>query len=184
LQFASAVAVAALAFTAPAHADTPLGPTDAKLSVCFTPAQKCEPPIVAAIASAKNQIRVQAYNFTQKDILSALAEARKRGVDVEIILDKTNDRTKSGKAAYTGATYEANAGVPVWIDEHVAIAHNKVIVIDGRLVIGGSFNYTDSAEKRNAENVTFTDSPTAAGWFLKNWDSRRAASRAYVAPAN
>src|SRR5438309_6038372 len=71
----------------------------------------------------------------------------------------------------------ANAGVPVWIDDAPAIAHNKIIVIDRRIVIGGSYNYTASAERRNAENVTFIDSPDMAEWFLANWTSRRDASR-------
>jgi phosphatidylserine/phosphatidylglycerophosphate/cardiolipin synthase-like enzyme len=76
----------------------------------------------------------------------------------------------------------ANAGVPVFIDNKPAIAHNKVIVIDTRLVIGGSYNYTASAEHRNAENVTFIASPVVAKWYAKNWLSRKSASRVYVRP--
>jgi phosphatidylserine/phosphatidylglycerophosphate/cardiolipin synthase-like enzyme len=53
-------------------------------------------------------------------------------------------------------------GIPVWIDYEPAIAHNKVIIIDGRLVIGGSYNYTAAAQKRNAENVTFMESEELA----------------------
>jgi phospholipase D len=71
--------------------------------------------------------------------------------------------------------------VPVWIDDQLAIAHNKVLIIDGHLVITGSFNFTKSAETRNAENVVMIDSPRVAGWFAANWDARRAVSRAFEA---
>ena len=71
------------------------------------------------------------------------------------------------------------AGVPVWIDFEPAIAHNKIIVIDGRLTIGGSYNYTAAAQKRNAENVTFTESRELAHEYLGNWDSRLKVSRAF-----
>jgi phosphatidylserine/phosphatidylglycerophosphate/cardiolipin synthase-like enzyme len=63
----------------------------------------------------------------------------------------------------SGATLVAHAEIPVWIDRPSGIAHNKVIVIDRRLVVGGSMNYTRSAASRNVENVTFTESPKVAG---------------------
>ena len=46
-------------------------------------------------------------------------------------------------------------GIPVWIDTRPAIAHNKILIIDGTEVITGSFNFTDSAQNRNAENLVF-----------------------------
>ncbi|MBB3453148.1 phosphatidylserine/phosphatidylglycerophosphate/cardiolipin synthase-like enzyme [Rhizobium sp. BK313] len=63
-----------------------------------------------------------------------------------------------------------------------SIAHNKVIVIDESLVIGGSYNYTAAAQRRNAENVTFIDGREVAREFLANWDSRLKASRAFEGP--
>lgn len=160
----------------------PHGPATARIYACFVPADSCVAPIVAAIAAARAEIRVQAYGFTSAPILGALAAAKARGADVQVILDKSNDRRASDDNAdsprtrYSGATYMANTGIPVWIDHAPAIAHNKLIVIDGRLVIGGSYNYTIAAERRNAENVTFIDSPEVAAWFLANWASRRDAS--------
>lgn len=68
----------------------------------------------------------------------------------------------------------------VWIDDGPAIAHNKVIIIDGRTVITGTFNFTKSADERNAENVVVLGSPEVASWFAANWDARRAASRPFT----
>jgi len=70
----------------------------------------------------------------------------------------------------------------VWIDDQPSIAHNKVIVIDGRLVITASFNFTASAGRRNAENVVLIESAEVARWYLDNWESRRVVSRSYEAP--
>jgi hypothetical protein len=95
-----------------------------------------------------------------------------------VILDKSNDRSGE-KSRYSGAKFVAHAGIPVFIDHQPAIAHNKIVIIDRHLVITGSYNFTRSAERRNAENVTFIDSAEVASRFLSNWNARRAVSRAY-----
>jgi phospholipase D len=161
---------------------SPHGPVVAQVAVCFVPEQECDTPVVQAIAAARTSIRVQAYGFTSPVILRALADARTRGVDVQAILDKSDDRierddTDARSRRISGARFTAEANIPTWIDDSVAIAHNKVIIIDGHLVIGGSYNYTASAERRNAENVTFIDAPAVAGFYLANWDARKAVSR-------
>ena len=152
-------------------------PVSAKISVCFTPAEQCEGSIVDAIDKAKTSIRLQAYVFTSFPIIHALQRAAQRGVEVLAILDKVNARK------YSGATLLEAAGIPVWIDFKPAITHSKIIVIDERLVIGGSYNYTASAQKRNAENVTFTESREIAREFNGNWDSRLKVSRAFEGKA-
>ena len=69
------------------------------------------------------------------------------------------------------------AGIPVWVDYLPAIAHGKDIIIDGRLVVGGSYNYTGSASRRNAENVLFIADEAVARRFLEQWTERRSLSR-------
>lgn len=173
---------------APTPERSPLGPMPAQVRVCFVPAQSCDEPIAAAIRNARTSIRVQAYGFTAPVILGALGDAKARGVDVRAILDKSNDpttrrRDRDGDAPrLVGAHFTAAMGIPTWIDHKVAIAHNKLIIIDEKLVIGGSYNFTMSAEDRNAENVTFIDSPDIARLYMQNWEARRAASRPYVPP--
>jgi len=162
-------------------------PLPATVSVCFTPAENCVASIVAAIAAAQTEIRVQAYRFTSPPIVGALVAAQRRGVDVDVavLLDKVNDRDEEiGREAprgrYTGATFVANAGIPVWIDDSKRIAHIKAIIIHNRLTIGGTYNYTISAEQRNVEDVTFIESALIANRFLANWNARRSVSRVYA----
>ncbi|TXH38763.1 MAG: phospholipase D family protein [Rhodospirillaceae bacterium] len=144
------------------------------ITPCFTPGGACTQLIVNAISSAKHDIRVQAYSFTSAPIAKALADAHRRGVDVKVILDKSQATAK-----YTGATYLQNAGVPVAIDYKVAIAHNKVMVIDGSTVITGSFNFTKAAQERNAENLLVIRDAELARQYLANWQSRAAVSKPY-----
>lgn len=136
--------------------------------VCFTPAQKCTNAVTDEIDKAKNTILVQAYSFTSKDILQALKQAHDRGIDVRVILDK--GQYKPG--AYRSSTYLINNEIPVWIDNKVAIQHNKVMIIDGETVITGSFNFTAAADKRNAENLLIIRDPDFATAYLENWERR------------
>jgi phosphatidylserine/phosphatidylglycerophosphate/cardiolipin synthase-like enzyme len=148
--------------------------------VCFTPGGKCTDLIVREIASARQSILVQAYSFTSVPILSALKAAHPRGVDVEVIVDKSSARQSKSGSRYSAATYLTNAGVPVWVDTKVAIAHNKVMIIDVTMVITGSFNFTAAAQKSNAENLLVLDDPALAAKYTANWERRRAVSTPYA----
>jgi phosphatidylserine/phosphatidylglycerophosphate/cardiolipin synthase-like enzyme len=100
---------------------------------------------------------LQAHSFTSAPIAKALVEAHKRGVRVEALLDQSNRTDK-----HSAADFLANQGIPTKIDAQHAIAHNKVIIIDGMLVIGGSFNYTKAAQEKHAENVEMARSAALA----------------------
>jgi phospholipase D len=175
LTMLAVAAIGPLAVAADHQPSPPHGPAMARVSVCFVPEQACGTAVTDAIDEATTFIRVQAYGFTAPAILRALAAARARGVDVQVILDKSSERERGNRVS--GARFTAEANIPTWIDNSVAIAHNKVIIIDGRLVIGGSYNYTAAAERRNAENVTFIEAPVVADFYLVNWEARKAVSR-------
>jgi phosphatidylserine/phosphatidylglycerophosphate/cardiolipin synthase-like enzyme len=148
--------------------------------VCFTPGQDCTGLVVQEIAAARQQILVQAYTFTSVPILSALKAAHTRGVDVEVIVDKSSARASKSGSRYSAATYLANAGIPVWVDTTVAIAHNKVMVIDGATVITGSFNFTAAAQTKNAENLLVLEDPALVQQYRANWQRRQAVSEPYA----
>ena len=149
---------------------------DPAVTTCFTPAQACADLIVSILDHAQSHIRLQAYGFTSSPILAALVAAKQRGVDVVVILDKSDEHQSSG----SGALYVARAGIPVFIDYQPAIAHNKVIVVDKHMVVTGSYNFTTAAEHKNTENVVIIDSSEVASGFLSNWESRRTVSRPFT----
>jgi phosphatidylserine/phosphatidylglycerophosphate/cardiolipin synthase-like enzyme len=166
--------VATLLFASPAIAEEP------NWRVCFTPGQSCAGLIVHTIDGAQRSIRVQAYSFTSTPILAALKASHARGIDVEVILDKSSARVSKSGSRYSAATYLSNAGIPVWVDTRVSIAHNKVI--DGEKVITGSCNFTASAQNRNAENLLVITDPALAALYDENWGKRRAVSTRYAEP--
>lgn len=170
------IALLALSFAIPVCGALAAECRNAAVAVCFRPGpEPCVDDIVEAIDGARRRLSVQAYNFTAPPIVQAIGRAKQRGVEVRVVLDKENLRKR-----YTGATYLDNAGVAVRIDDKVAIAHNKVIIVDGELVIGGSYNFTASAESRNAENVTFIRDRCTAARFLRNFDARWQVSAPYA----
>ena len=118
------------------------------IDVYFSPRGGATEAIVKEINVAKNEILVQAYSFTSKPIAKALLEARKRGVKIEVVLDKSQRKEK-----YSSADFVVHAGIPTYIDAAHAIAHNKIIIIDRSTLITGSFNFTKAAEQNNAENL-------------------------------
>ena len=146
----------------------------ATVSVCFTPPVGCAERIVEAIGSARREVLVQAYEFTSPPILQALVAAHRRGVDVRVILDKVNATER-----YSGVNFVSDAGIRVWIDDRLAIAHSKIIIIDRTLVVAGSYNLTRSAEERKVEDTLFVSSPAVAARFVTNWQSRLAVSTAW-----
>jgi phosphatidylserine/phosphatidylglycerophosphate/cardiolipin synthase-like enzyme len=91
------------------------------------------------------------------------------------VLDKSNRTDK-----YSAADFLANSGIPTQIDAQHAIAHNKVIVIDGEIVVGGSFNYTKAAQEKNAENVEVTCDKAMAAKYTENWQTQARHSEPYV----
>ena len=151
--------------------------------VCFTPGGQCTRLIIEEIEGARHTILVQAYSFTSAPILSALKAAHARGVEVEVIVDKTSARPSPSGSRYSAATYLTNAGIPVWVDSKVAIAHNKVMVLDDATVITGSFNFTAAAQNHNAENLLVIIDPALADEYRENWQHRRAVATPYGAPA-
>lgn len=147
---------------------------DAPASVYFSPNGGAQQAIVNTIGQARQSVLVQAYGFTNAAIAKALVDAKGRGVRVEAVLDKSN---VTGQ--YSGVTFLKNAGILVWIDSAHAIAHNKVMVIDGATVITGSFNFTKAAEEKNAENVLIIRDQGLARLYMENWERHREHSEGY-----
>lgn len=147
---------------------------DVTVSLCFTPGGSCTDRIIREVSSARSEILIQAYSFTSAPIAKALIEAHKRGVKVIAILDKSQRTAK-----YTSATFLANMRIPTYIDSRHAIAHNKVIIIDGAVTITGSFNFTKAAEEKNAENLLIIRSREIAKAYRENWQHHLAHSDPY-----
>lgn len=114
----------------------------------FSPKGNCTDAVVRELKATRREILVLAYSFTSRPIAEALLDAKLRGVHVEVILDHSNETEP-----HTELPFLIEQGLIPAIDAHHAIAHNKVMILDSRTLITGSFNFTNQAESENAENL-------------------------------
>jgi phosphatidylserine/phosphatidylglycerophosphate/cardiolipin synthase-like enzyme len=156
-----------------------LNVTAADIQVFFSPNGGCTEAIVENVGKAKSTVLVQAYSFTSAPIAKALVDAEKRGVKVQVILDKSQRTEK-----YSSADFLLHEGVPTFIDAKHAIAHNKIMVIDSRTVLTGSFNFTKAAENNNAENLLVIQDADLAAKYTANWQSHLKHSEPYQGKIN
>lgn len=110
---------------------------------------------------------MQAYSFTDNEIVQEISKAKGRGVDVRVILDKSNRTDRYSQLATLN-----KENVPVKIDEPSGIAHNKIMIIDDQKVITGSYNFSNAAYKRNTENILILNDKNLAHEYSENWRYR------------
>jgi len=144
------------------------------IRVYFSPKGGCTEAVVRELDRATNSVFVQAYSFTSAPIAEALVNAHKRGVKVEVIIDKSQRTEK-----YSSSDFVAHAGIPTSIDAKHAIAHNKIMVIDHHKILTGSFNFTKAAEENNAENLLVIEDTGLAEKYADNWNIHRKHSEEY-----
>lgn len=151
------------------------------VQVYFSPSGGATDAVVGALNQATNSVLVQAYSFTSAPIAKALVDAHRRGVKVQVILDRSQRTEK-----YSEADFLKNNGIPTLIDAQHTIAHNKIMILDERVVVTGSFNFTKAAEEHNAENLLVINDPALAGKYIANWHAHEQHSEPYergAAPA-
>jgi len=171
---AGALAIVAFGGSASALADRPATASrfaaTGSIEAAFTPGDRIDNLIIAAIAGAKHEVLVNAYSFTQRRIAGALVAARKRGVSVQVIADSQQAATLPQNVL----AELAKGGVGVWLDSNYQAAHNKVVIVDAdtanATTITGSYNFTVAAQWHNAENVLILrDNRDVARAYRDNW---------------
>lgn len=145
-----------------------------KIEVRFSPHGGCADMIVREINKSKNSIWVQAYSFTSAKIGEALVNAKTKGVNVQVILDKSNENDPN---SLIHLMMENN--IPVYLDRSHKIAHSKIMILDDRDVLSGSFNFSKSADEANSENcIHITDRNTTIS-YQNDWIKHKEHSKEY-----
>lgn len=152
------------------------------VQTCFSPQGKCSAHILREIEAAKQELLVAVYAFTSDDLASALVQAKKRGVAVQVVIDREFDRINDNSK---GKFFDAQK-VPVRRvsgataklgDKEPGLMHQKFAVIDRRIVLTGSYNWTHAADSRNDENLLLfrEASPLAEEYrktFFRLWERK------------
>ena len=149
----------------------------ARVEAAFTPGDDIAALITRHIARARRSVQMQAYIFTDRRIANALLAARRRGVEVEVIGDAAQH--DNGGLPHLRAL--ERAGARVFLDASHAASHNKIVIVDGAhdgaTVITGSYNFTQAAQSRNAENVVvLSGNRRVTGRFVANFELQRSRS--------
>jgi len=134
------------------------------IEVNFSPNGGLMEAVVREINCSKHNVQIQAYSFTNPQVGEALLNAHARGVKIEVILDRENFGNPNSLLRMLHSN-----GISIFIDDKHSIAHNKIMIIDSKIVITGSANFTKSANESNAENgLIITDSKVALKYTM-NW---------------
>jgi phosphatidylserine/phosphatidylglycerophosphate/cardiolipin synthase-like enzyme len=118
------------------------------LEYCFSPNGNCDQVLIKYINQARSSIHIMIYEFTLKSIESSLVDARNRGIEIKLVMDRSESMSHS--SLYPDLKQR---GFDVKIANVAGIMHDKVAIIDGQYVIEGSFNYSNAAVTSNAENL-------------------------------
>lgn len=120
------------------------------IAVFFSPDGGIADAIAASIDGARREVKMQAFILSNNEISNALVRAARRGVSVQVIFD--HEFTQED---YSDHVQVGKRGVDVYVAPEGRTMHNKVILIDGQLLITGSANFTVSADRENFENMLF-----------------------------
>ncbi len=137
-----------------------------EIKAFFSPRGGCSAAIIKTINQAQTSIDIAIYSFTNRKIADALIKAYKRGVKIRIVSDKGTAR---GRRCVLPLL--ENLGIPVRYKRGSGggLMHNKYAVIDRKIVITGSFNWTKSAEYRNDENLLIINNQDLAKIYEENF---------------
>ncbi|EHT5743593.1 phospholipase D family protein [Salmonella enterica] len=145
----------------------------ATIETGFSPEGTALQLVLKTIDTAQQEIRLMGYSFTSPEVVSALVSAKRRGVDVRVVLDWKANTGKNNNASRAAMNLLAGVGIPLRTVSAYKILHDKVIVSDGRHTEVGSFNFSRAADRSNSENVLVVwDDPVTAQKYLNHWTSR------------
>lgn len=141
-----------------------------EISTCFSPEYACDLKLISFMKTASKTLDVAIYSITHEDIANEIIAAKKRGVKVRVVVDLSQSQ---GQYSLTPTLIAAK--VPLRIGEQEGIMHQKFTIVDKAALETGSFNYTNSATFKNAENQIYLNDPTTVKSYLtefnKIWES-------------
>ncbi|NPV85448.1 MAG: DUF1669 domain-containing protein [Anaerolineae bacterium] len=139
----------------------------------FSPEDGVEKKLVTLIDSARQDILFLMYSFTSDALAQAIISRVGAGVAVRGVMDA--DQVVSNQ----GSEYDRlqAAGVDVRLDGNAGQMHHKVLIIDGNIVVTGSYNFSKNAETRNDENVLIIHDQQVAAEYQKEFEKLYAAAK-------
>lgn len=138
-----------------------------KATPYFSPNGGVSSNIINAINNTKSSIDLAIFDLTSEDIAASLEKAKSRGVKIRIVADSR--QAKGAHSDITGLTREG-LNIKITHGEGRGIMHNKFAIFDGKLMVTGSYNWTNNAERFNYENAIFITDSNVIGAYQKEFD--------------
>jgi phosphatidylserine/phosphatidylglycerophosphate/cardiolipin synthase-like enzyme len=135
------------------------------IETCFAPEDNCASQLIVLIRQAQQNIRFMAFSFTHEGIGQAVVDRAKAGITVQGVFETRGSDTDSSQLARM-----KRQKLDVWQDGNPYTLHHKVFIIDDKIVVLGSFNFSDNADSANDENMLVIHSPALAGQFLAEFN--------------
>ena len=149
------------------HPAPTIPPALYKSETYFSPNSGVALHIIKAINNTKSSVDLAIFDLTSEDITSALEQAQKRGVKIRIIADSRQVKGHSSKIPILA---DDRFTIKITHGEGRGIMHNKFALFDNKLLVTGSFNWTDSAEHYNYENAIFISDPETIKKYQQKFD--------------
>jgi phosphatidylserine/phosphatidylglycerophosphate/cardiolipin synthase-like enzyme len=137
------------------------------VQILFAAEDEVASHLVPMLEGAKKSIRFMAFSFTHNGIGDAVLARAGAGIDVKGIFE-----TRGSETEYSEMPILYCAGVPVRQDGNPGMFHHKVFVIDDKMVVTGSFNFSDNANESNDENVVIVANDDIAALYLREFERR------------
>lgn len=130
----------------------------------FSPGDSCRNTIIHQVNQAVRNLKICVFTISDDLISNSILTAFKKGVSIQIITD--NDKMEDEGSDINKL---AEAGISIKIDHTPNHMHHKFMVVDEKVVLTGSYNWTRSAALYNHENVLLTYDPGITRSYLKEF---------------
>jgi phosphatidylserine/phosphatidylglycerophosphate/cardiolipin synthase-like enzyme len=142
------------------------------VQTCFSPKGRCSAHIIREIDKAQKELLIAVYAFTNDELARGVAQAKKRGVSVQVVLDRefdaANEKSQGRFLEGQKIPVKRLSGMKPAPEKEPGIMHQKFAVIDRKIVFTGSYNWTRSADNSNDENLLwFRDAGPLAEEYRK-----------------
>jgi cardiolipin hydrolase len=131
----------------------------------FSPGEDCRRQLLDLLVSARESIDISVFTISDDRLSDAILATHKRGVSVRLITDNDKARDQGSDVFYL-----IDLGLPVRMDASENHMHHKFAVIDKKILVNGSFNWTRSATDYNQENILVTDEPKLVTAYLNEFE--------------
>ncbi|GAB4467973.1 MAG: phospholipase D-like domain-containing protein [Anaerolineae bacterium] len=152
--------------TSPANTPYPgVAVGDMWVETYFSPEDDVMTQLISLVSEAQSSIHFMAFSFTDEGLANAMLERAAAGVDVRGVFE-----TRGANTEYSSCPPLLRAGLDVRLDSNPRTLHHKVIIIDGRIVATGSFNYSSNATTSNDENLLIVHNPAVAALYEEEFN--------------